>query len=298
MPFRGPHQSGTGSYLPVETGAVPCDDVPHVCLILEPPLYFERGNTGIQQVAEPPRKVHIPYRKQVFAGHQHVTGGIQQVVGQPAGLHTVAPVSGARRHGTAHVTPPAVTHAYRPVHETLQLHIRGSPYPPDFLQGKVTFENNARKTAVGQESRLLRGGIESLRRGVQLHSFEFHLQIGHILHDERIRTRFDHLPCDTLGIGEFVIEQKGVERHINTHAEPAGILRHGGYVRPAVAGRLPRAETRSAHVNGIRTAVDSGTGTPQIAGRCKQLNLPGFPQHLHFTTLHRCAKIRNKPGIP
>ena len=107
---------------------------------------------------------------------------------------------------------------------------------------------------------------------MQFDTLQSHLHVGHVLHDQRIDAGIDHLPGDALRLGQFVVKDQRIERHVDPHAERPGRSHHTGDVLHRVAGRLPRTETGSAHIHGIGPAGNGSPGHLRVACRSQQFD--------------------------
>src|SRR5690606_38882290 len=103
----------------VEQLAVVGGDVLHVAHILVAPLDLEASHAGVDQHGEVGRLVVVLHRRHVLRVGADAPGLVGDVVGQPAGLRTVAAVGAASGVGVADVALAAVGHAQRAVDEDL-----------------------------------------------------------------------------------------------------------------------------------------------------------------------------------
>ncbi len=162
-------------------------------------------------------------------------------------------------------------HAYRPVHETLQLHGGGGSYASYVVEGERAFEYHAGESAILKEPHPLGRRVSRLRRSVQLGG-QIHAPQRHVLHDEGVDTRGDKLARLRLGSLQFVVEKHGVERGVHPHAVSVGILRGARYVVDAVGGGAARSEAGAAHVDGVRSVIDGGHGGREVLGGRKEFD--------------------------
>ena len=115
--------------------------------VFETPLYFQRPDAGIQQLADVCRKIQVADREQVFSGQIGAPAAVGQVIGQAARLAACAAVAAPLGHRPRQKTAAAVTHADGPVDETLHFGVRRGAYRPDLVERQRPFENHAGETA-------------------------------------------------------------------------------------------------------------------------------------------------------
>ena len=115
-----------------------------------------------------------------------------------------------------------------------------------------------------------------------------HAAICHILHDERIDTRLGELLCKGACLVEFVVEQQGVEGGIETGSVDVGIFDGFGYLLCRIRSRITRSEPRTAHIDGIGSAIYRILRRSKVAGRSEQFDFAHFADHRKVS-----AKIAN-----
>ncbi len=99
----------------------------------------------------------------------------------------------------------------------------------------------------------------------------FERQQPHILHDERIGTRFIDLVGQAPGLLQLVIVQQSVEGDKDLGAETVGVARQRFDILDGVARRTAGAKGRAAHVDGIGAMVDGFDAVGEVLGRSQQL---------------------------
>ena len=68
-------------------------------------------------------------------------------------------------------------------------------------------------------------------------------------------------------IGQFIVIDEGVDRHIDFSPEPMGVVTGAAHVVQAVGGIGARSVMGCTHIHRIGTMVDGGDGDGGVAGR-------------------------------
>ena len=181
---------------------------------------------------------------------------VGQRVGQAAGLRALAAIGAAPGVGVADVALAAVGHAQRAMHEEFQ---RAGGFGGDranLAERQFARQHDLREADVLQEARLGRRADVGLRAGVQLDRRQVDFEQAHVLHDQRIGAGLVDLPDQLARLFDLVVAQDGVERDEHLRAVAMRVPRQPLDVGHRVAGIGPRAEGRSADVDGVGAMVD------------------------------------------
>ena len=120
--------------------------------------------------------------------NQHVAVGVEEVVGQTAGLGTSATVGAAVADKLTQIAPPAVADTQGAVDEKLQRHGGLLPDFTDLLEAQFTTEDDLTKSQTFKLLHLLNGEVVALRAGMERNGRQVEVEELHVLHDEGIDT--------------------------------------------------------------------------------------------------------------
>ena len=161
----------------------------------------------------------------------------------------------------------AVAHAERAVYKRLDGHFHRRGHIADLLERHFARHHDLPEPRRFQPLRLFRRAVVHLRGGVQRNGRQVQLQQCQILHNERVHPGAVELPHQTLRLGQFLVPQDGVERHVHTGVEQMGVLAQCGNVLHAVARCRACPEVGTAYVHGIGSVADGFHAAGQVAGR-------------------------------
>ncbi len=226
---RGIRRRGPGRcrraprFLPslVDGGAVKRGRGGDILGALHPPLDLEGGDSEGHQLRNAAVPLEVVRRKEVGAVLQVSRPPVDdQVVGQPAGLRTLAAVRAAPAPGFRREALPRVADAERPVDEHLQFGVDLRADPRDFPDRELPGEDHPLRSQSGGQTHTVRTGDRHLRRGMDVDSGR-HLahqrQDPQVLHDQPVRTglgdRLEGVARPTHLLGE----DEGVEDDVAPH---------------------------------------------------------------------------------
>lgn len=86
--------------------------------------------------------------------------------------------------------------------------------------------------------------------------------------DEDIDTDIIELPCERASVGNLIVEEEGIESHVDTCAESVCMAHESGDIVDSIGGCFASSELRRADVDGIGTVINCRYAALKILGRC------------------------------
>ena len=217
----------------------------------------------------------------LVAGYD-AAAAVDERVGQPAILGTLAPIGTAAAQGLAQVALPAVTYTEGTVHEYLERNLHRSADGPYFVERELPGQYHLRESAPFEKLHLLGGAVVGLRAGMQGNGRNVEPGDAHVLHDEGIDPDAVELADEPLGLGQFVVVEQGVESDVDAGIEAVGKVDEPGQVVEAVAGCGPGTEPGCTYVDGIGPVEDGLFPYLCIFGRSQQFYAASVCHRISF----------------
>ena len=159
--------------------------------------------------------------------------------------------------------------------EELQLTADGRADGPDLFERQLPLQHQARKAQGFQFPRPFGRPDGRLRRGVQLHGRQRHLEQAQILDDEHVDAGFIELLHQCQRLRTLLVRKQRVDGGVDFGAVAVGVAAKAVDVFDRIAGRRAGAEGGPGDINGIGTAVDRCDADIRISRRSEQFK-PGY----------------------
>ena len=178
------------------------------------------------------------------------------------------------------------------MYEDLERDVGRRRDPTNLLECQFPRQDHLREAQRLQLADLLGCPVVHLCRGMEGNRGQVHAEDAHVLYDEGIDPGpvkgMDH----SLGVGQLIVHQDGVKRHVDPDAIGMGVVAQALDIFQAVTRRRTGAKTGCANVNGVGAVVDGLQAACQVAsGRQK---LDGSAVVAHFSSPRCCISLISK----
>ncbi|MNC20912.1 hypothetical protein D3C75_688790 [compost metagenome] len=264
--------------MPVNRPAVLADHIGYILRTLQSSFNLEGGDTCFDQLRNQVNSCQVLWRQQIgdIAHRLHLTVN-HQIVRQPAGLSTFAPVGGAPAPHFRGQTLSRIGDAQGAVHE----HFHRKPGliadRPDLLQIVLPAQNDPLHIKGLRELDCFRRGNRHLGRSVDRkirRYFANQLHQPKILHNNRIHTGVNASVDKLFGILKLIFKYqniKGQKSFDPVTMQKSHNLRQ--LVHPKIIRSCPGVELLHPKIHGISTVRHCGAHAVPIACRSEQLDV-------------------------
>ena len=239
---------------------------------LETPLDLEAPHTGPDQPRQQRQGHQVLGREQVVEVSLAAQRAVhQQAIGQTAGLGALAAVGGAAAPGLAGEALAAVADAERAMHEGLQFDVHRPGDGRDLIDRQLPAHHHPAHAQRFGEAGPLGVGDGHLGAGV-----EGQMGCGRarqarhpdVLHDEGVHPAARGMPYLSLDLGQFFVEDQGVEGEIAAAAVGMEAVHGFGQLPGGEAGGAGTGVEAAvqAEIDGVGTGVQRGLELPRPAG--------------------------------
>ncbi len=199
---------------------------------------------------------------------------------QAAGLGAIATVGASARLGVGNVALPGVRHAQCAMNKEFNGRVDVVVNSFDLVEIQLTRQHDLREPDIGQKLSLFDAADIALGAGVQLNRRNVQFQHTHILNDQRVNPCLPQLVDQGPRRFQLIIMKNGVKGHENLRAITMGERHQLRDVAQAVAGIVPRAESRAADINRVGAMKDRFTGDGGVACRAQKFKMMGVQAHV------------------
>ena len=138
------------------------------------------------------------------------------------------------------------------------------------FEGELSRQHQLREARAGKALRLFGRADVALRARVQSYRGQFHLEIGHILHNQRIHAGLVELPHHSLDLLQLLVEHYGIHSHIYPCPEAVGEVGESRNIGYRVSCGGAGTESGRAYIYGISTRKNGRAPHRGVACRSKK----------------------------